>query len=272
MQAQALQIRARCAEVIEKAKALYGMDLSKVRISFDLVGKSAGRAGGTMFRGTGDKYWVKFNRDMLGREAFDHVLNNTVPHEFAHVVCFMNPDLGKGHDYGWEKVCRALGGTGAQFHKEEVVYGKGLTYEYTTSTGHKVRLSQQRHNKVMRGAVLTYRNGVGRVDKNSPHSIVGQSGHTLVKPVVRVAATKEVPVQAIIATPVIKAHVPQAGLSVVATAKAIMLSAHTAGRGYAEIVRAIVFATQCEQEHAEDIYWANAEKLGLPPAPEEYTE
>src|SRR5574337_453766 len=105
MQTQAQLILDKCNEVVAKARELYGLDLSKVQIRMDLRGRAAGVA---MRRG--GIYTVRFNRDMMTREAFDHVLNNTVPHEFAHIVCFMNPSLGKNHDYGWARVCERLGG------------------------------------------------------------------------------------------------------------------------------------------------------------------
>lgn len=182
MQTQAQLILDKCNEVVAKARELYGLDLSKVQIRMDLRGRAAGVA---MRRG--GIYTVRFNRDMMTREAFDHVLNNTVPHEFAHIVCFMNPSLGKNHDYGWARVCERLGGNGKRTHREEVVYGKGATYEYTTDSGHKVRCSQQIHAKIQRGVTYTYR-GKGKVTQLCAHSIVGVQGRTLQQPIIRRAA------------------------------------------------------------------------------------
>lgn len=183
MQTQAQQVIDRCKVAFAKAKELYNLDLSMVSIRFDLKGAAAGMAcaRGSMF--TGRTYYMRFNRDMMQREAFDHVLNNTVPHEVAHIVCFMNPLLGRNHDAGWERVCRALGGSGATRHQEDVVYGKGRTFEYTTTAGHKVRLSEQRHNGVQRGGALSYRGGKGIVNKSCAYEIVGYQGRTLTTPI-----------------------------------------------------------------------------------------
>ena len=112
---QQAQIRAKCAEVFAKAAGMYGSDFSNVEIRFDLKGRCAGTAS----RRNG-RYVLRFNHDMLSREAFDHVLNDTVPHEIAHLVCFMNPMLGRNHNHGWAHVCMRLGGSGARCHKEEV--------------------------------------------------------------------------------------------------------------------------------------------------------
>ena len=190
-------IRAKCAEVFAKASGLYGLDFSAVRISFDLKGRCAGVAS----RRAG-KYAMRFNADMLTREAFLHVINDTVPHEIAHLVCFMNPQLGRNHDYGWARVCRALGGSGERCHKEDVVYGKGKTFEYTTAAGGKVRLSETKHKRVQMavamGSVISLRRGLGVIDRTTPFAIVGVAGRTLATPVPQRVPTKEVPVQSLV--------------------------------------------------------------------------
>lgn len=285
MQAEALQIKARCGEVVEKIKALYGMDLSGVRISFDLRGRSAGKAGGRGYGLPGSAYFVKFNRDMLTREAFEHVINNTVPHEYAHVVCFMDPSKGKNHDHGWERVCRSLGGSGARAHKEEVVYGKGLTYEYTTDRGHKVRLSEKRHRYIQQGGRLSYKRGMGVVSQLCAHSVVGVRGQTLANPIVRqapnhpdqiemarrMAMVEALRVQQRAAAPVQRVAQPVqprfgqlTGESKAATSRRIMLSGHQAGHGFERIIAAMMLANGYDRQLARATYKANAAKVGVP--------
>lgn len=302
MQAEALQVRARCGEMVEKIKALYGMDLSQVRISFDLRGRSAGKAGGAGYSLPGSAYTVKFNRDMLTRAAFEHVIQETVPHEYAHVVCFMNTSLGRNHDYGWARVCRALGGSGERCHEEEVVYGKGLTYEYITNKGQKVRLSEKRHRYVQQGGTLTYKQGRGVVTRICAYSIVGARGKTLAAPIVRqpdnhpaqieatVAqqriatmgtqqellltalfappVTKEVPVQTLVLRGLGTAPAPATqhttGESKAAVSRRIMLSGHRSGQGYEQIIQAMMFANGYDRQLARATYKANADKVGVP--------
>jgi SprT protein len=182
---QQQQIVDNCKAVFTKAKELYPhLNFDAVGIRFDLRGRCAGMA-----HRRGGHYFMRFNADMLTREAFDHVLQDTVPHEIAHIVCFMDPRLGRNHDYGWASVCRRLGGTGARTHNEEVVYGKGLTYEYTTTRGHQVRVSQQIHSRIQqRGATYTYKGAKGKIDKNCAHQVVGANGRTLAAPVRKVEA------------------------------------------------------------------------------------
>jgi len=281
MQAEALQIKARCGEMVEKIKALYGMDLSQVRISFDLRGRSAGKAGGRGYRLPGASYYVKFNRDMLTREAFEHVIQDTVPHEYAHVVCFMDPSKGKNHDYGWARVCRELGGSGARTHNEDVVYGKGLTYEYTTDRGHKVRLSDKRHRYIQTGGTLRYKHGKGAVTQLCAHSVVGVRGQTLAAPIVRAAPNHPAVIEAAVRAPFVPpaptwvAPAPvqrvvqpvqrhTAGESKAATSRRIMLSGHQGGQSYEQIIAAMMLANGYDRQLARATYKANAAKVGVP--------
>jgi len=298
MQTPQQQVLAKCETVFAKAKELYGLDFSKVAIRFDLKGCAAGMAGGR--RGIGCINWfMRFNRDMLTREAFDHVLNATVPHEIAHLVCFMNPKLGRGHDHGWTRVCRALGGNGERCHSEDVVFGKGKTYEYTSSTGHKLRLSQQRHNSIQRGQTYSFRSGKGTVSKACEYSIVGVQGRTLatpdVKPATRarivevVAAVAAVlPAGKMVGTDQYPAafgkyhtdgkviNVPPSvltelvtvaavpGESKAATSRRIMLAGYQNRTPYETVIESMMTACGYSRQLARATYKANQAKAGIP--------
>jgi predicted SprT family Zn-dependent metalloprotease len=268
------QIMEKCKAVFADATTRYGLDMSRVGVRFDLSGRAAGYACRR-----GNQYYIRFNRDMLTREAFDHVLNNTVPHEIAHIVCFMNPSLGSGHNSGWARVCAALGGNAERCHKEEVVHGKGYTYEYTTDRGHKVRVGDKYHKDVQSGRALRYKKGLGTVTKECAYSIVGYQGRTLANPVVKVAApavpasaqTIDPQVTAARGSYIIGVAAPRtptiampAGTSKAAIARAIMLSGHTRGETYENIIAAIMHATGHDRQLARATYKANAAKVGCP--------
>ncbi len=174
---QKKQIVDRCNQLMALAEEKFGVDMKGVDIRFDLKGRAAGQACRRA-----NRYFMRFNHDMLRREAFEHILNNTVPHEIAHIVCFKNPKLGRNHDAGWARVCRALGGTAERTHSEDVVYGKGYTYEYVTDTGHRVRVGDSHHKKIQQGMAYSWRNGQGRVDRFCEYWIVGHQGRTLSTP------------------------------------------------------------------------------------------
>lgn len=286
MQNQAQQILDRCNQVIAKAKELYGLDMSGVQIRFDLRGRAAGQA----YR-RGFQYGVRFNRDMLTREAFDHVLNNTVPHEFAHIACFMNPNLGRNHNSGWEKVCRALGGSGATRHQEEVVMGKGTTYEYHTTNGNTVRIGNRHHRYVQSGGTLTFRKGKGTINQFCTYSIVGVNGRTLANPIVkqapnapdsiemarRAAMVEELrkrqaaqatapaaPAYVPVAPMVNRVQPPVAGESKAAISRRIMLSGYKGGHSYETIIAAMIAANGYDRQLARGTFKANASKVGIP--------
>ena len=270
---QRQQIIARCKEVIAKAEQLYNVDLSTLRITFDLRGRCAGMASAKRDYRTRSltDFMVRFNHDMLTRDAFTHVLEDTVPHEIAHIVCFANPMLGRAHDAGWARVCRALGGNGERCHSEDVVYGKGNTYEYTTDAGHKVRMSQKLHNNVQQGRMYSYSKGKGRVSKACAYTIVGSQGRTLANPIAgKTPVTKEVPVQAITPAPMLTVPAPkpamlyQQGASKAATSRSIMLQGHRDGLTYEQIIAAMMAACGYDRQLARGTYKANAAKVGVP--------
>lgn len=164
------QIRQRCAEIFQQARIRYGVKLENVQIRFDLRGRVAGMAGYNIVLGQ-RCYFLRFNVDMIAKDSFKHIFENTVPHEIAHLVCYENPQLGRNHNPGWRRVCQQLGGTGERCHREEVSYAKGSTYYYTTSNGKTVALSQIRHNKIQRGMVYRFKYGWGHVDRHCKWSL-----------------------------------------------------------------------------------------------------
>lgn len=261
------QVIAKCKEMVARAQELYGMDLSNVRVRFDLKGRAAGQA----YR-RGGEYGVRFNHDMMTREAFEHLLNETVPHEYAHIICFMNPQHGRNHDYGWARVCSALGGSAKRTHSEEIVYGKGRTFEYTTTNGHKVRLSETMHKKVQRGVAYNYRQGKGTVNMFCTYTLVGVSGRSIAQPVTprpqnHPAAIEEFVKQRAIEAlprPEPKPVAPafESSASKGSIARSIMLAA--TGKTKDEIVAAIMFATGHTKQMANAFYITNAVKMGLP--------
>lgn len=258
------QIIERCNEIIETAKTTYGIDLSHVRVLFDLKGRAAGMA---VRRGIA--YSIRFNADMLHREAFEHVLNHTVPHEYAHIICMMVPRLGSDHDSGWRRVCLSLGGNGQTRHSEDVVFGKGVTYEYTTTSGHPVRVSQIMHKKIQLGERYTC-GKKGSLTAACSHIIVGAKGRTLQTPVVPTKTTNPIVTQARQSYTIGQAHEPKAspvsfptGTSKAAIARAIMLAGHSRLQPYEVIIDAIVLATGHTKALAKAYYKNNAARVGI---------
>lgn len=177
-QARMDAVRARIAEVIQTAKQHYNVDLSDVRVSYALRGKTAGWARGN--------HEVEFNVEMIyspDERAFRHIVDACVPHEFAHTICHRNPSLGRKHDHGWKRVCARLGGTAARTHSiMDQPVAKGLSYIYTSTLGKRVTLSRKKHQRVqLQGSVLNWRakSGIGSIDKYCDYVV--QNGHVVMK-------------------------------------------------------------------------------------------
>lgn len=156
------QILTKVRELTELANRLYGADAvpANLQVRFDLRGRTAGQA---CSRWT--DYWMRFNVDMMMGSGWDHLFNNTVPHELAHIIC-MNKRWDRGHGATWRRVCIQLGGNAERCHNETVTYAKGQTYYYTTSTGQVQAISVIRHRKIQQGAVYRFRGAGGHIDRN----------------------------------------------------------------------------------------------------------
>jgi len=159
------EINTKIRTLATRAESIFGIEMPPITILFDLRGRCAGQA-----IQRGNQFSMRFNRDMMMNEGWDHIIKETVPHELAHIICYVNPSLGRNHDAGWNRVCRLLGGSGERTHQEQVVYAKGKTYIYTTSTGHTVSLSSIRHRKVQNGSSYNCRER-GRIDRTCQYSL-----------------------------------------------------------------------------------------------------
>lgn len=204
-------VRAAALACFERAKKLYNLPADlELAVSFKLRGRARGKAIGryagteidptTLEINVVRTYEVRFNAANVENSVED-MINVVVPHEVAHAICYINPKLGNDHDAGWQRVCKKLGGTGAAFHTNAVIYGTGKTYEFTTTTGFKMRLSEARFKKVMTGTVYSIGdNGAkGDLNQDCAYVIVGERGFEYPEPVVpakkaiRPVATRTVP-------------------------------------------------------------------------------
>jgi predicted SprT family Zn-dependent metalloprotease len=172
MQAKMEAVRNKVKQCIESAEQIYGVKMPVVDIRFDLTGRAAGMAG-WRHGGFGRMYFLRFNvtHMSLGGKSWEHLLNDTVPHEVAHTVCQAFPKFGRNHDAGWKRVCVALGGNGKRCYSVEdapEAIAKQRPFTYTTSTGQTVAVSIRIHNKIQKGSVYSYRNGLGVINRNSP--------------------------------------------------------------------------------------------------------
>jgi predicted SprT family Zn-dependent metalloprotease len=170
MQTQFQQIRDRVRDCINMAETKFGIKMPEVKVLFDLRGRAAGMA---QRRGT--EHSLRFNVEhiRLGGKTWEHLLNETVPHEVAHAVCHAHPRFGHRHDAGWQRVCRTLGGNGSQCYGEEdapEAVAAQRPWVYITTAGYEVRVTKIIHRKIQSGAAYVMRGGRGRVTRECQYN------------------------------------------------------------------------------------------------------
>lgn len=159
-------VNAEVARCVAEAKRLWNLDISGMHVQCNLRGSNAGSA---QRRGT--FCIVKLNREMIGgpQDVYEDMIGEIISHEIAHIICFLKPELGRNHDYGWKAVHRALGGKGKRCHTTDVAAVNG-GYDYLSSTGRIITLKAGRHNKMQRnpGVQYAFRNELGAISGKSP--------------------------------------------------------------------------------------------------------
>jgi predicted SprT family Zn-dependent metalloprotease len=93
----------------------------------------------------------------LARQNFDHIANNTIPHEIAHIICSYFA-WDKGHGRMWKRVASSLGiapercfdsvATGMQ----PVMMRQRSKYLHKATCGTEIWLSDVMHGKLLKGS------------------------------------------------------------------------------------------------------------------------
>jgi SprT protein len=199
MQAQFEAIRNKVNECIRRAEDKFGIKMPPVDVRFDLTGRAAGMA--CMRAG---HFYLRFNihHIRLGGQTWEHLLNDTVPHELAHTVCQAFPQFGRNHDAGWKRVCLALGGNGRRCYSEDdapEAIAAARPYVYITTDGAEVRVTKVLHSKIQKGAAYSVR-GKGKLNKECQYSyMTAPAVQAAKKPVV--FSTETVPAKEVARVP-----------------------------------------------------------------------
>ena len=161
------ELKAKVEECIVLAKSKWFVTLPNIDIRFDLKGKSMGQARRDIINGK-SVYSIRFNINAmkLGGKSYTHILNCTVPHEVAHIICMVYPMLGNAHNKGWKLMCLALGGDGnTRCNISEIPEAIALIrpYAYKATDGTTVNISKIQHKKIQNGIVYRTISGKGLV-------------------------------------------------------------------------------------------------------------
>lgn len=145
---------------LERAEALFDVDMNALRIRFDLKGLATARAcfedGEFVFR---------CNPQAIRLDQVRFV-QETIPHEIAHFVGFVKPHLAQRHNKGWKRTCILLGGSGLKYHQLPLDSARKIKkYAYISTTGHAVTLTAIRHNRIQKKDASYSVTGKGSLNK-----------------------------------------------------------------------------------------------------------
>ena len=128
-----------CAE-----KLNYDYELPTV--SFDLKGRTAGQA---FYSGNR----IRLNLELLNKNR-EEMIENTLPHEFAHIAAFkFYGEEGKGHGHYWKLTMMRLGLEPKRCHNMEVTPArKHQKFDYSCKCPGKVfKIGKNVHEKIQSG-------------------------------------------------------------------------------------------------------------------------
>lgn len=140
------QLQDKLITLVNEAENAFNIPLPYIDLKFDLKGRSAGQA----IR-KGSNYSIRLNVDMINNSSFEHIIEDTLPHELAHIICMFTKS-DRGHGKVWKSVCKTLGGSGERCHSEQVIPARNTQkFKYITTCGQTITVSKNRHNKIQNG-------------------------------------------------------------------------------------------------------------------------
>ena len=140
------KVIAKHQEVVALARKLFPSyaNAPMPTVEFYDAGRSAGKCWGFTR--------IAYNTHVFSQRV-DRENDDTIIHEIAHAVANYTR-LGSGHNAGWKRICRALGGNGERCYQSQTIDIKAARnrkrYEYRATCGTVVMLSDVRHNAIVR--------------------------------------------------------------------------------------------------------------------------
>lgn len=152
MQQKLKDFNAAVLACLKLASEKYNVNLNAntVVITTDVTGRAGGWAHPMRSDG---KYKLRFNREAIDLYHEDMV-ENIIPHEVAHLVCYARPELGRKHDFGWKAICRGLGGDDSRTHNMSLTAAKivpSRRQKYTTDSGRICEVGPKHHQMLQAG-------------------------------------------------------------------------------------------------------------------------
>lgn len=173
LESRKLQIIQRGAELVTKIENALSITLPPIDYDFlEITGRVAGRARWNRIT---QKATILFNPQGL-LDDFEDAIENTLPHEMAHIVCMVFPRYGNNHNRGWRRVAAFLGATPrATGVNNAIIYGSGDTYTYTDTLGGTHNVSANMHRKIQNGSQCVVRSTQAKINSSCKFVIANQS-------------------------------------------------------------------------------------------------
>lgn len=144
---QTKEIRDAAHGWIDFAAMYYGEAINLDHVRFDLKGKAAGQA-----IKNGDWYEIRVNPE-IAAQNWEEYLNQTIPHEVAHIVQYQIYPYCGGHGRAWKGIMRVFGKDPKRCHDYDltnVTVRRQRRIRYECEPGCEHMLTMTRHNKIQR--------------------------------------------------------------------------------------------------------------------------
>jgi predicted SprT family Zn-dependent metalloprotease len=151
-------------DCIARAQQVFGFDIPAKDIP--VVFFNTGRAAGWARCLPNGGFNIEFNTRIMDADI-DHIINETVPHEVAHIVClhlFYRNVSRSPHGRVWKGVAVKLGCKGQRTH--DVVIAPSRTVRrvtYVATCGTVVQVTMNMHHKIQRGQTQILRSTGGKI-------------------------------------------------------------------------------------------------------------
>lgn len=150
------QVIQRVKEVCRTAQSLFNVDLSSIEIVIRNCGKAAGKASCRRYGSRVSDLKLILNSQLVNECDASKLMEEVIPHEVAHLVCFIRPELGDNHNRGWSRVCIQLGGSGERCHRYDLDKARRTRKAVYDINGFMLDVGLTVHRKIQAGASYSY--------------------------------------------------------------------------------------------------------------------
>lgn len=127
-----------------------------------IVFTQSGRVAG-MAKRKGNIYNIEFNVEAILRD-WDEMVNNTIPHEMAHIVDMFLHGGRSSHGPRWQSIAFALGCNPQRTHDIPLSKARRTRrYLYVASCGTRLEIGSRHHRRIRRGETFTVKKTGGAI-------------------------------------------------------------------------------------------------------------